>query len=144
MHHAYATCTQFNFAGTLLAVGYANGLVVIWDFIYRKIARTIKHHCYPISCIEWGKDRKLMIASYDRCLSIWDAISETLISSVTLSDTPLSLCLNEQRENVVLVNFLNSPSILFDTLANSEKRISCIQDDNNQGDNNNNDEVNDL
>merc|ERR1711884_988278 len=59
IHHAYALCSQINSTGTLLASGHTTGLVIIWDFVFRKTVHTINHHVYPIADVAWSKSKKL-------------------------------------------------------------------------------------
>ena len=51
-----ATVVQFNRCGTLLAVGTAGGVVVVWDFETRSIARALNGHSRPINSLSWSRN----------------------------------------------------------------------------------------
>jgi len=129
IHHAYALCSQINSTGTLLASGHTTGLVIIWDFVFRKTVHTINHHVYPIADVAWSKSKKLAICSYDRTISIWDSQNCSMIVSMTLSDVPVKCMFNNDQENLILLSMLSQPSRIIDTLANTQTLLPSLEAD---------------
>lgn len=69
------TCS-FNRRGTLLAVGCNDGRIVIWDFLTRGISKIISAHAHPVCSVSWSRNGfKLLSASSDWCVSVWDVLS---------------------------------------------------------------------
>ena len=69
------TCS-FNRRGTLLAVGCNDGRIVIWDFLTRGISKIISAHVHPVCSVSWSRNGyKLLSASSDWCVSVWDVLS---------------------------------------------------------------------
>ncbi|CAB3996937.1 retinoblastoma-binding 5 homolog, partial [Paramuricea clavata] len=69
------TCS-FNRRGTLLAVGCNDGRIVIWDFLTRGISKIISAHVHPVCSVSWSRNGyKLLSASSDWCVSVWDVLT---------------------------------------------------------------------
>lgn len=76
-----ATCVAFNRRGTLLAAGTTDGIVVIWDFETRSVAREFKDGArdkdedggVAVLSVSWSRDgRKIISAAADDSMSVWN------------------------------------------------------------------------
>ena len=64
---------KFNRWGTLLAVGYRDGHIVIWDAETYGVARVLAGHTQPVTSLTWSKcGRMLASSSVDRTVIVWD------------------------------------------------------------------------
>eukprot|EP00850_Spirogloea_muscicola_P020873 SM000229S07509 [mRNA] locus=s229:214679:216789:+ [translate_table: standard] len=78
LEHGFARCIAFNRRGTLLAAGCADGASVIWDLDTRGVVRELCSErgastAAAVTSVSWSKcGRKLLVASADRQLALWD------------------------------------------------------------------------
>ncbi|CAN0504974.1 unnamed protein product, partial [Ectocarpus sp. 12 AP-2014] len=71
-----ATVCCFGKRGAYLAVGYATGIVVIWDFVTRLVGSApgwcAEAHARAITALSWARGgRRLLSASHDQRLHYW-------------------------------------------------------------------------
>lgn len=109
-----AICCAFNRRGSLLAVGCNDGSIVIWDFLTRGVAKTIKAHRNSLVCsISWSRDgHKLISASLDNTVGIWKALTGECLHRWKFPSPILKATFNTRNERLVLVCLLKHPSIL--------------------------------
>eukprot|EP00752_Nemacystus_decipiens_P018367 g16476.t2 len=94
-----ATVCCFDKRGTYLAVGYATGIVVIWDFVTRGIGRVIEAHARAITALSWARGgRRLLSASHDQRLHYWalEPSRPELIRVICL-DSPVFSAMNTAK-----------------------------------------------
>ncbi|QQP50891.1 Retinoblastomabinding protein 5like, partial [Caligus rogercresseyi] len=121
------TC-QFNRFGTLLAVGCNDGRIVIWDFLTRGIAKIIQAHIHPVCSISWSRTgRKLLSASTDNNVSIWDLLSGECDQRFRFPSPVLQASFHPKME-VILVSPMRSPAVVLD-LANASQRLLPLDDE---------------
>ncbi|KAJ3129081.1 chromatin binding protein [Nowakowskiella sp. JEL0407] len=66
-------CPKFNARGTHLATGCIDGRLVIWDFITRGVALTLKGHVDAVTSTSWAKNgRYVLTSSMDWNCIFWD------------------------------------------------------------------------
>lgn len=109
-----AICCSFNRRGTLLAVGCNDGRIVIWDFLTRGVARCIPGHLlFPVCSVCWSRNgRKLVSASLDNTVAIWDVLSNECLTRLKFPSPIVKAQLNPRNENFLLVSLIKYPSIL--------------------------------
>ncbi|XP_038065122.1 retinoblastoma-binding protein 5-like [Patiria miniata] len=97
------TCA-FNKRGTLLAVGCNDGRVVIWDFLTRGIAKIISAHVHPVCSVSWSRNgHKLLSASTDNMISIWDVMSSDCDQRYRFPSPVLKVQFHPRNEAKILV-----------------------------------------
>ncbi|XP_022098531.1 retinoblastoma-binding protein 5-like [Acanthaster planci] len=97
------TCA-FNKRGTLLAVGCNDGRVVIWDFLTRGIAKIISAHVHPVCSVSWSRNgHKLLSASTDNMISIWDVLSGDCDQRYRFPSPVLKVQFHPRNEAKILV-----------------------------------------
>jgi len=96
--NAAACCCAPNRRGTLIAVGCTDGRVVIWDFDTRGIARVLIGHSHTITSLSWSRNgRKLLSASTDWTVKLWDVLSGNVEHSLLL-DSAILFCQIHPRD----------------------------------------------
>ncbi|KAH8256168.1 hypothetical protein KR026_009620, partial [Drosophila bipectinata] len=97
------TCA-FNKYGTLLAVGCNDGRIVIWDFLTRGIAKIISAHVHPVCSLSWTRNgHKLLSASTDNNVCIWDVLSGELEHKYRFPSPVLKVQFDPRNDNRLLV-----------------------------------------
>lgn len=67
-----ARSVAFNRSGTILAVGCADGAIVLWDFETRSPIKTLTGHTGTVSALTWSRNgRRLLSASHDGTVAAW-------------------------------------------------------------------------
>ncbi|KAI8036706.1 retinoblastoma-binding protein 5 homolog [Drosophila gunungcola] len=97
------TCA-FNKYGTLLAVGCNDGRIVIWDFLTRGIAKIISAHVHPVCSLSWTRNgHKLLSASTDNNVCIWDVLTGELEHKYRFPSPVLKVQFDPRNDNRILV-----------------------------------------
>ncbi len=97
------TC-QFNRFGTMLAVGCNDGRIVVWDFMTRGIAKIIQAHVHPVCSLSWSRSgRKMVSASTDNTISIWDVLVGECDQRIRFPSPVLKVQFNPRNECEILV-----------------------------------------
>ncbi|CAM6103030.1 unnamed protein product [Calypogeia fissa] len=124
LEHGVTKCISFNRRGTLLAAGCTDGACVIWDFDTRGVAKELRDpDCTaPVTNVSWSKcGHRLLAASTDKRLVLWDVAEGVKISEITLPQATLHCFLDPgvAFPTVCLACPLSGAPILvdFDTLA---------------------------
>ncbi|MEE6508033.1 hypothetical protein FKM82_018525 [Ascaphus truei] len=122
------TCT-FNRWGTLLAVGCNDGRIVIWDFLTRGIAKIISAHIHPVCSLCWSRDgHKLVSASTDNMVSLWDILSGDCDQRFRFPSPILKVQFHPRDQNKVLVCPMKSAPVML-TLSDSSHVVLPVDDD---------------
>nr|XP_033774025.1 retinoblastoma-binding protein 5 isoform X3 [Geotrypetes seraphini] len=122
------TCT-FNRWGTLLAVGCNDGRIVIWDFLTRGIAKIISAHIHPVCSLCWSRDgHKLVSASTDNIVSLWDVLSGDCDQRFRFPSPILKVQFHPRDQNRVLVCPMKSAPVML-TLSDSKHVVLPVDDD---------------
>ncbi|KAM9958157.1 hypothetical protein ACTFIW_013137 [Dictyostelium discoideum] len=117
-----SNCASFNRRGTLLAVGCASpiGKILVWDFDTKKIVRTLYHHTGCVNSICWSRNgKKLLTASNDGSLVLWDLATSKILFSLELEspilfaefhprNNDLCLIVLQKGTDPILLNFKSS------------------------------------
>jgi len=99
-----ALVSQFNRQGTLLAVGCNDGRLVIWDFLTRGIAKSINAHVHPICSLSWTRNgRRIVSASTDNCVCVWDVLSGDCVHKFRFPSPVLKVMANPRNSQLLLV-----------------------------------------
>jgi len=87
-HSSAARGVAFNRPGTLLAVGYTGGQVIIWDFETRGVAKELAGghgSLAEVTALSWSSNgRTLATAGTDSQLLLWDVLSGRVTQRVKL------------------------------------------------------------
>lgn len=106
------TCA-FNKRGTLLAVGCNDGRVVIWDFLTRGIAKIVSAHVHPVCSLSWNRSgHKLLSASTDNTVCIWDIMTGESEYRYRFPSPILKVQFNPRNENMFLVCPMKHAAVL--------------------------------
>ena len=89
-HRGWVLYVAFSPDGTTLASAGMDHTIFIWDANSgQQIGKPLKGHKGFITCLAWEplikmtKDRRLASASKDKCVRIWDTVSQTCIRSLS-------------------------------------------------------------
>uniref|UniRef100_A0A1I7XU96 Methionine synthase reductase n=1 Tax=Heterorhabditis bacteriophora TaxID=37862 RepID=A0A1I7XU96_HETBA len=122
LQNGSANCCKFNRWGTLVAVGSTDGRVFIFDFVTKGIVKTWTAHALPVSSLSWSRDgRKLLTASADTTVAIWDVLQGTAVHKLKFSAMVVSAVFNPRNDNQVLVLQLNYPPSLEELNPRSQR-----------------------
>ncbi|XP_077536193.1 retinoblastoma-binding protein 5 homolog isoform X2 [Haemaphysalis longicornis] len=106
------TCA-FNKQGTLLAVGYNDGRLVIWDFLTRGIAKVITAHVHPVCSLCFSRNgHKLLSASTDNSVCIWDVVSGDYDQKYRFPSPILKVQFHPRNDKAFLVCPLKHTAVL--------------------------------
>ena len=84
-------CLAFNRPGTLLAVGCTGGLIQLWDFETRGVAKELQAPSpSDLVALSWSRDGfRLASAAADGSLLIWDVLSGKPVAQAKAAGTPV-------------------------------------------------------
>eukprot|EP00051_Salpingoeca_urceolata_P010898 m.133877 g.133877 ORF g.133877 m.133877 type:complete len:529 (-) comp16899_c0_seq1:13-1599(-) len=107
------TCA-FNRRGTLLAVGCNSGTVVVWDFDTRSVARSLVSHVQPVTAVCWSRSgRKLLSASLDGSVAVWDVLGYDLMFKYKFPGPVLTAQLHPRNDHLfVACPMMSAPEIV--------------------------------
>jgi len=113
------TC-QFNRYGTLLAVGCNDGRIVVWDFLTRGIAKIIQAHVHPVCSLSWSRSgRKVVSASTDNTVTLWDVLSGECDLKFRFPSPVLKVQFHPRNEKEILVSPMRHAAVVV-TLTDSQ------------------------
>jgi len=122
------TCA-FNRRGTLLAVGCNDGRIVIWDFVTRGIAKMISAHSHTICSVGWSRNgRKLVSASSDFLVCVWDVLHGELEASFRFPGPVQSATFNPRNDKQVLVCPLKAAPFTVNVETGKRTALPCVED----------------
>ena len=86
-HVAQPTTARFSKDGSHVLTGCADGSINVWDAVSGELLRTIRGHTAWVSTIVFSPDGKLIASgsSSDKTIKLWDALTLTLLRSVSVS-----------------------------------------------------------
>nr|CAH8852812.1 unnamed protein product [Trichobilharzia regenti] len=100
----YAITLQFNRIGSLLAIGCNDGRIEIWDHVTRRISKILVAHSHPVCSLSWSRDsRKLLSASTDNTVSIWDVLSSACEQTFQFPCPVMKVQFNARKREQFLV-----------------------------------------
>ena len=124
-----ALTLNFNRFGTLLAVGCNDGRLVVWDFLTRGIAKIIQAHVHPVCSLGWSRSgRRLVSASTDNNVSVWDVLSGECEQRFRFPSPVLRVQFHPRREKEVLVCPMKHAPVVVD-LNDGSHRVLPLEDD---------------
>lgn len=116
------TC-QFNRFGTLLAVGCNDGRIVVWDFLTRGIAKIIQAHVHPVCSLSWSRSgRKVLSASTDNTVSLWDVLTGECDRRFRFPSPVLKVQFHPRSEKEVLVTPMRHAAVVVTLHENLTQR----------------------
>lgn len=109
----YVITLQFNRIGSLLAIGCNDGRVEIWDYVTRRIAKILVAHTHPVCCLSWSRDsRKLLTASTDNTVSIWDIVNSDCEKTFRFPCPVLRAQFNARKADQFMVCPMRHPPVV--------------------------------
>eukprot|EP01097_Dermamoeba_algensis_P002717 TRINITY_DN2070_c0_g5_i1.p1 TRINITY_DN2070_c0_g5~~TRINITY_DN2070_c0_g5_i1.p1 ORF type:complete len:427 (-),score=64.60 TRINITY_DN2070_c0_g5_i1:13-1242(-) len=119
------TCCAFNRRGTLLAVGCNDGRCILWDFDTRGIAKVLTRHIHPVTAISWSKNgRKILTASTDWNIVLWDVISSSVETCLTFDSMVLSAQMHPKLNSICIAcSFMTEAPYLIDFEKGQKKLL---------------------
>ncbi|CAG9540625.1 unnamed protein product [Cercopithifilaria johnstoni] len=113
-----ANCCKFNRWGSLIAVGSIDGRVYIFDLITKGVVKSWVCHGYSITSLSWSRDgRKLLTASNDWSVAIWDVLEGSRIERQIYSSPVLCAIFNPRNDKHILIIYLGANPVLLDLEA---------------------------
>ncbi|CAD6192554.1 unnamed protein product [Caenorhabditis auriculariae] len=104
LQNGCANCCKFNRWGTLVAVGSTDGRVYIFDFITKGMVKSWPAHALPVSALCWSRDgRKLLSASADTTIAIWDVLSGAALHKIKFASMVTYAAFNPRDDNKFIV-----------------------------------------
>ena len=86
---ASARSVRFSRDGTMLAAGYRDGAVRLWDVATESHIVTLEGHDDDVNAVDFSPDGKVLIsASNDYTVRLWDVVTESLIATLEEFDFP--------------------------------------------------------
>ena len=135
-----AICCSFNRCGSLLAVGYNDGRLVIWDFLNRFIAKNINHaHAgHPVTSISWTRDgHKIVSSSVDNTLAVWEVKSGECLKRWWFNAPIMKAQFNRRNDNLIIVCPIRHTPILIEINYKTKSvQHKCIPSDKDEVDSN--------
>lgn len=111
----------------MLAVGLNDGLVTIWDFSTRQIAKTLAAHCHPITSICWSKNgHQILTTSTDKLMAIWDVLSGDCQFRCTFPSPVLFAQFNPSNSFQILAMPLYEGPVLLKIDENGQNSYECF------------------
>nr|CRZ22558.1 Bm3499 [Brugia malayi] len=119
-----ANCCKFNRWGSLIAVGSIDGRVYIFDLITKGVVKSWVCHGYSITSLSWSRDgRKLLTASNDWSVAIWDVLEGSRIERQIYGSPVLCAMFNPRNDKRILVIYLGANPVLLDLEAKLQTEI---------------------
>lgn len=126
----YTITLQFNRIGSLLAIGCNDGRVELWDYVTRRISKVLIAHSHPVCCLSWSRDsRKLLTASTDNIVSIWNVVSSDCERTFRFPCPVLKAQFNPRKADQFLVCPMRHPPVVI-SVSSGEPTIIQPEDEN--------------
>ncbi|XP_074652358.1 retinoblastoma-binding protein 5-like isoform X2 [Tubulanus polymorphus] len=104
----------------MLAVGCNDGRIVVWDFLTRGIAKIIQSHVHPVCSLSWNRNgQKLLSASTDNTVSVWDVLSGECDKTYRFPSPILKIQFHPRNSNKFLVCPVKHAAVLMDVIDGS-------------------------
>ncbi|VBB29766.1 unnamed protein product [Acanthocheilonema viteae] len=119
-----ANCCKFNRWGSLIAVGSIDGRVYIFDLITKGVVKSWVCHGYSITSLSWSRDgRKLLTASNDWSVAVWDVLEGSRIERQIYGSPVLCAMFNPRKDKHILIIYLGANPVLLDLEAKLQTEI---------------------
>lgn len=119
-----ATCCKYNRWGSQAAIGCTDGRVYIVDSTTRAVAVHWSCHGYPLTALSWSRDgRKLMTASLDWSVCVWEVLDCTRIERFVYGAPIFAAMFNPRNDNQLLVLYLGSNPVVVDIQSKQQNEI---------------------
>ncbi|MCP9262164.1 Retinoblastoma-binding protein 5 [Dirofilaria immitis] len=123
-----ANCCKFNRWGSLIAVGSIDGRVYIFDLITKGVVKSWVCHGYSITSLSWSRDgRKLLTASNDWSVAVWDVLEGSRIERQVYGSPVLCAMFNPRNDKHILVIYLGANPVLLDLEAKLQTEVSSLK-----------------
>ena len=107
---SFGMICKFNRRGALLASGCHNGLVVVWDFMTRSKAGTLKSHAMPITGLSWSyNQRQLLSSSLDAQVILWNVEAGIADKSFNAAEPVLNSQIHPRNSRFCALAFHGRP-----------------------------------
>jgi len=117
--HHEVTSIASNKAGSLVAVGYTNGCIKLFDTATGESEVTFSGHKNDVNCISFDDDcMRLVSGSNDACIIVWDIVSESGLYKLHGHKGPVTAVKFMQSEKNILVSSSKDTFIKFWDLCN--------------------------
>ncbi|GBG60962.1 hypothetical protein CBR_g18561 [Chara braunii] len=123
LENGFTRSTAFNRRGTLLAAGRQDGTIAIWNFDTRAVMKELSSESSssPIISVSWSKRGwKLLSASIDKRILLWDVLTGNVEASVEFDRMVLTARMHPSINNLCLVCFVYGAPLLVD-IGSGEK-----------------------
>jgi len=117
--HYEVTSIASNKAGSLVAVGYTNGCIKLFDTATGDSEVTFSGHKNDVTCISFDDDcMRLVSGSKDACIIVWDIVSESGLYKLHGHKGPVTAVKFMQSDKNLLVSSSKDTFIKFWDLSN--------------------------
>ena len=116
LEYGYARVVKFNRKGTLLAVGTGEGLVVVWDFSTRSVAKILQTYSKkPVTRLSWSRNSRMLLSCGDDFRVIRLNIETTIAEKVMKFPSKLTYAqIHPTKHNLAIVYGPKVPPTLID------------------------------
>lgn len=123
-----ARCVAFNWSGTILAVGCADGVAVLWDFETRSPIKTLEGHTGTVAALVWSRNgRRLLSASHDGSVAAWKVETGTLEWVTKLNEGELlSLSADARASSVAAATPVNGCTQIVNLVDGSFRSLPSV------------------
>lgn len=100
------TAEGFSSDGNMLALGYFDGLVKLWDTRTGELLNTINSHLSKVTFLSFNKNANLIVTANERTIKVWNVNDGTLVHIIENGHNDLirSVRFNEGGDKIVSVS----------------------------------------
>lgn len=109
----YSVTAAFNRRGSVLAVGCNDGLVTIFDFLTRGLAKVINAHIASVTSVSWSRNGRLLATSSNDCYAcVWDVLTSNCLVRWHFHTAISSVQFSPRNKNILLIRPMKQASML--------------------------------
>ncbi len=128
-YYSSVTAVAINNQGTILAAGYQDGKIRLWDILSGGVVKEIAAHIAQVSALKFSKNDQLLASGGDdKVVKIWNAGSGSLNASFITGNGKIN-CLAFTNNNKKIAAGCGNNLILYDVLSLQTTGSYKIHDD---------------